>query len=189
MLVPYNVTFNNNTAVHLKAVVKSKSGPRHLVYLDKIDRFYVISELISVVTVFKTEIDRNTGQYVRMQTVDLLPAGYNGRNWGAEIAIHPNGRYLYASERGINHIAIFKIEEKNGKLKLIKFQPCGKIPRHFVIRRLKRKIYQMFVANEGDHSIDVFLINDNGGLDLEYTIGGINSPTFLQFSSYNYIFA
>ena len=52
-----------------------------------------------------------------------LPAGFQGTNACAEIEVHPNGRFLYATNRGHDSLAVFAIDAFTGKLTLIEHVP------------------------------------------------------------------
>ena len=69
-----------------------------------------------------------------MQQISTLPQGFEEENTTAEIEIHPNGRFLYASNRGHDSIAIFAIEPTTGKLSAAGHHPTGgRTPRHFTL--------------------------------------------------------
>lgn len=112
------------------AILPPGTGPRHAVFSSN-DRFlYVLGELKSTVTVFA----KHAQAFESVQTVSALPKGFSGRNDAAEIAIHPNGRFLYASNRGHDSIALFHIDPATGKLTAAgDFSTEGKEPRHFTI--------------------------------------------------------
>jgi len=87
--------------------------------------------MASAVTVFANE---NQETFRAIQTVLMLPTAFSGRNDAAEIEIHPNGRFLYASNRGHDSIVVFAVDPTNGTLKQVEDVPTGgKEPRHFTI--------------------------------------------------------
>jgi len=112
------------------AVARSAAGPRH-VALSADERFlYVLGELDSTVTVFAND----QAQFKSLQVVPMLPSGFSGRNDAAEIAIHPSGKFLYASNRGHDSFAVYSINQKDGTLTQVEIVPTGgKEPRHFAI--------------------------------------------------------
>jgi 6-phosphogluconolactonase len=108
------------------------SGPRHLAFARSGKVAYVINELANTITAF--EWDSEKGTLTEIQTVSTLPAGYGGESYTAEVAVHPSGRFLYASNRGHDSIAVFSIDETTGKLALRSTPSTGgKYPRHFAI--------------------------------------------------------
>jgi 6-phosphogluconolactonase len=113
------------------AALNPGTGPRHVAFSRDGNFMYVLGEMKSSVTVFKNDA-RET--FRRVQQICALPAGFSGRNDAAEIAIHPNGKFLYTSNRGDESIAVFTIDPKTGTLTLIADVPTGgKEPRHFAI--------------------------------------------------------
>jgi 6-phosphogluconolactonase len=108
------------------------SGPRHMAFRADGKFAYVLSELTSTVTAF--HYDGRTGTLDELQTVSTLPASYSGPRSGAEIAIHPSGKFLYASNRGYDSIALFRIDPDKGTLTAAGHIPTqGKTPRNFAI--------------------------------------------------------
>jgi len=113
------------------ATLKPGTGPRHVAFSKDRKFMYVVGEMTSTVTVFANE-DQET--FRTIQTAAMLPAGFSGRNDAAEIEIHPNGKFLYASNRGHDSIVVYAIDSKTGVLQQMADVPTGgKEPRHFVI--------------------------------------------------------
>jgi 6-phosphogluconolactonase len=112
------------------AVAKAGAGPRH-VALSADEKFlYVLGELDSTVTVFANDQQA----FKSLQVVPMLPSGFSGRNDAAEIEIHPSGKFLYASNRGHDSFAVYRINQKDGTLTPLEIVPTGgKEPRHFAI--------------------------------------------------------
>jgi len=107
------------------------SGPRHLAFHPKIKVVYVINELANAVSVVSLNKD---GSFTILETVSTLPSGYDKPNTSADIHISKDGRFLYASNRGSNSIAIFSIDPKNGKIVQIGQESTrGDIPRNFTL--------------------------------------------------------
>jgi 6-phosphogluconolactonase len=108
------------------------SGPRHLAFGPSGRSAYVINELGNTVVAYG--YDPITGMLAERQSVSVLPAGYTGAATAAEVAIHPNGRFLYASCRGCDTLSVFALDARNGELAPIETVPCGgQGPRHFSI--------------------------------------------------------
>lgn len=133
------------------------SGPRHLVQHPRGD-VYVINEMANTVTA----LHRNaaTGAMHTFQTVRTLPAGYKQPNTTAEIALHPNGRFLYASNRGHDSIAVYAIAS-NGRLSLVEHVSTkGKTPRNFAFDPSGR---WLLAAHQNSNDIFVFRANSRTG--------------------------
>jgi len=135
------------------------AGPRHLAF-DANGKFaYVINELQSTVSVFS--YDAANGVLHPLQNISALPKEFSGENTAAEIAIHPNGRFLFASNRGHDSIAVFLIDKTKGTLRLIdNFSVKGRTPRSFVIDPTGSRL---LVANQDTGNIVVFRINRSTG--------------------------
>jgi 6-phosphogluconolactonase len=113
------------------ATLQPGSGPRHAAFPKNGKFMYVVGEMASAVTVFANE---NQESFRSVQTVPMLPVGFSGRNDAAEIEIHPNGKFLYASNRGHDSIVVFAVDPTNGTLKQVDdISTGGREPRHFVI--------------------------------------------------------
>lgn len=108
------------------------AGPRHATFSPGGGHFYVLSEINSTVTAFAYAPDH--GVFGDLGGVPMLPAGFEGRNDAAEIVIHQSGKWLFASNRGHDSIAVFSIDPANGKLAAAGgFPTGGREPRHFAI--------------------------------------------------------
>src|SRR5262245_4356587 len=103
------------------AALKPGSGPRHAVFSPNGKFLFVVNELSSTATSFS--YDAKTGDLKQVNSVSTLPPEFSGRNDVAEVAVHPNGRYLYVSNRGMDGIALFAIDPKRGTL-----SPRGGVP-------------------------------------------------------------
>ncbi len=98
------------------------SGPRHLAFGPTGRSAYAINELGNTVVVYA--YDPVTGLLAERQSVSVLPAGYQGEASAAEVAIHPNGRFLYASCRGCDTLSVFAIDGASGGLAPVETVPC-----------------------------------------------------------------
>jgi 6-phosphogluconolactonase len=108
------------------------SGPRHLAFHPNGKYVYVINELTSTITVFSWDADE--GALASGQTVSCLPAGFSGTSWTAEVAVSPDGRFVYGSNRGDDSLAVFAVDPATGRLTVKGHVPVGgKNPRHFAI--------------------------------------------------------
>lgn len=85
----------------------SGAGPRHLAFDADGDRAYLVNEHGSSVDVLA--FDATAGTLHHLQTISTVPDGFSGSNTGSEILVHPNGRFVYASNRGHDSVAVFEI--------------------------------------------------------------------------------
>jgi 6-phosphogluconolactonase len=154
------------------------AGPRHMVF-SKDGRFlYVIHELQSTIVVYSYQ--RADGGLKELQTLSALPADFKGKSTAAEITLSPSGKFLYASNRGSDSIAVFSVDSMKGTLKSVEFDPTmGKTPRDFVIDPSGRFL---LVANQDSGNVVVYRINAASG---RLTPTGnqieVSSPVCLQF--------
>jgi 6-phosphogluconolactonase len=114
------------------AKVPAGGGPRHLAF-NPDERFvFANNEMTSTVTALRR--DPKTGALTAFQTLSTLPGGKPvPGNSTSEIELHPNGKWLYVSNRGDNSIAVFNVAN-DGKLSVIEVAPAGvAVPRGFGI--------------------------------------------------------
>ncbi len=154
------------------------AGPRHLAFHPDGKFAYVVNELQSSITTFTYDASR--GALQKLATVTALPKGFSGSNDAAEIKVHPNGKFLFASNRGHDSIAVFSIDSHTGALTLVDHFPTqGKTPRDFEIDPTGKLL---FVANQDTNNIVVFRIDPNDG---RLTFAGqtlhVPSPVCLKF--------
>jgi 6-phosphogluconolactonase len=154
------------------------SGPRHIAFHPSGTLAYVINELDSTVTAYN--FDGATGGLQPFQLVSSLPDSFTDNSRASEIAITADGRFLYASNRGLDSIALFAIDAVTGKLSATAWHPSlGKTPRFFAIDPTGRF---MFVANEDSDEIATFAIAASDGR-LSPTGGStkVGSPVCIVF--------
>jgi 6-phosphogluconolactonase len=134
------------------------SGPRHFAWHPNGKFAYVCSEMTSMVTALA--YDAAKGELAILNTLSTLPAPHKG-NSTAETVVHPNGKFVYVSNRGHNSIATFAIDGATGKIKALGHQGEGiKTPRNFNIDPSGK---WMVVANQDGDSLIVFAINPETG--------------------------
>lgn len=154
------------------------AGPRHLAFSPDGRFLYVINEMQSSVAAYA--YDANSGVLHESQTISTLPKGFSGENTAAEIEIDPSGRFLFASNRGADNIAVFAIDSRTGMLTHIETDPTGgKTPRNFAIDPTGA---WLLVANQDSNNIVVFRINQKAGnLTPTENVLQIPSPVCLKF--------
>ena len=115
-----------------QVVTEPGAGPRHS-KISADGRFlYAINELAGSVTVFAR--DAATGALAPVQTVPTLPADFAGDNLCAEIRLHPNGRFVYGSNRGHDSLVVFARDPERGTLSFVQHVSSGgKHPRNFAL--------------------------------------------------------
>lgn len=142
------------------------SGPRHLAFNPKNPNlFYTINEVDNTITSVtfgeKTTIN---------ESVSTLPADFKDKNSTSEIEVHPNGKFVYGSNRGHNSIVAFQVNETTGKLSLVGHFPTqGLVPRSFMITPDGSLL---LVANQNSDNVVAFKIDQITG---KLTPTGANS--------------
>ncbi|MGA1988975.1 MAG: lactonase family protein [Candidatus Sulfotelmatobacter sp.] len=154
------------------------SGPRHFVLRPDGKFAYVVSEMGHSVTAFSN--DAAGGRLQVLQTVTTLPKDFTGRNDDAEIAVHPSGKFLYASNRGDDSIAIYTIDQSKGTLALVGIvHTGGKEPRSFEIDPTG---VLLFAENQKSDNIVIFRIDQKTGqLTPTGQVLEVGSPVCLKF--------
>ena len=159
---------------HGRATVAVGAGPRHLA-LHPGGRFaWCVNELDQTVTGFT--YDAAAGTLTEIQTLSTIPADVRDRTGFscAEIAVHPSGRFLYASNRGHDSIAMYSIDEATGRLTFLGTEPTRtKMPRHFTIAPGGRVL---LAAGHGSGTVTVFTIDEATG-QLAFTGESVQVPT------------
>jgi 6-phosphogluconolactonase len=135
------------------------SGPRHLLFSLDVKFVYLINELAGTITVFSYNAE-NAGM-TQVQTISTLPRDFSGNNTDAEIALHPSGKFLYASNRGHDSIAVFAVDQTTGKLTFVEHQSTmGRTPRNFAIDQTG---HWLLAENQGSDLVVVFAIDSDTG--------------------------
>jgi 6-phosphogluconolactonase len=156
------------------------SGPRHIAFHPSQPWAYVVNELDSTVTA--CGFNQATGALTPFQIISALADTYTGNSRASEIAVHPMGHTVYASNRGEDTIAVFSIDHATGRLTLIQSKLCeGKTPRFFA---LSPDGLWMLVLNEDSDSIVSMRVDPSSGR-LSDTITTIEcgSPVCMVFKT------
>ena len=125
------------------------AGPRHLAFHPSENWIYVLNELNSTVSLVK----KNNNGYSIDSSFSTLPKSFIDKNTSADIHISNDGKFLYASNRGHNSIAIFSIRT-DGKLKFLEHASTrGNGPRNFALSPDNNYI---LVANQYTNNIVSF---------------------------------
>ncbi len=112
------------------ATLAPGSGPRHVRFHPNGRWVYLINEIASTIAAF--EWDAATGTLTPFQTTTTLPADFKGVSTCAELEIHPDGKFLYSSNRGHDSLAVFAIDQISGRLTPVEHVSSGgKTPRNF----------------------------------------------------------
>ncbi len=133
------------------------AGPRHYTYHPTLGIVYVVNELDSSVSAYQW--DKVTGVLTRFQSLTTLPANFTQSNTCADIHLTPDGKFLYASNRGHNSIAAYKLD-KDGLMSLIDWFETEAVPREFAIDTKGQYLYS---AGLRSHKLAAYAIDANTG--------------------------
>ncbi len=116
-------------------------GPRHFAFHPTRDFLYSVNENGSTVSAHR--FDPEAGTLSSFQVISTLPAGFNNEdNTTAEIKITPDGRFLYASNRGHDSLALFALGD-DGRLTAKGRYPTEATPRFFELDPSGRFVYSV----------------------------------------------
>ena len=134
--------------------VRQGSGPRHFTFHPTLDVMYVVNELSCTILVFNFN-SKNGTLTGPLQEISTKPAFLTIGNTCADIHITPDGRFLFASNRGHDSLAGYSVDSRSGELKLTGYFPTEKTPREFAIDPSGRFIIS---AGEGSGKIALYRI-------------------------------
>jgi 6-phosphogluconolactonase len=134
------------------------AGPRHFAFRPDGKTAYAVNELDATVTAFRW--DAAAGELKPFATVPGVPKDFTGKNTAAEVVVHPSGRFLYASNRGHDSIAVFALGA-DGKPEPVQHQSTGgQAPRNFALDPAGRFLV---AANQNTDNILAFRVDPETG--------------------------
>ena len=139
--------------------VEPGSGPRHLVFHPNGRLVCLINELSGTLMSFRYE--PQGGRLEHIETITTLPKDFIEANTSAEIQLAPSGKFIYASNRGHNSIAVFALDARSGHMTFVERQSSnGKTPRFFGFDPSGKWI---LAANQDSDNIVVFRVDPETG--------------------------
>lgn len=135
------------------------SGPRHLTFHPNGQFLFLVTEMEAEVVSYRW--DAKQARLEHIQTLPMDEPTFAEQKSAAHIAISRDGRFVYASNRGANSIAVFAVNSKDGTMRLVqRISSQGKTPWDFSLDPTGR---WMLVANTNSNSIAVFSVNSETG--------------------------
>lgn len=135
------------------------AGPRHIAFHPNGRIVYVLNELTSTIDTFT--YDPRTGKLRELQSLSTLPKDFTGKNTDAEIVVDTKGKFVYASNRGHDSIAVFAVDPKTGTLSQVQdISSSGKVPRNFAMDPTGK---WLLAANQNSNNVVLFRIDPNTG--------------------------
>jgi len=164
------------------AKLEPGAGPRHLAFHPNGKFAYALTEMGDSVTAFAYKA--GDGSLTPLETVSALSTlrkDHVGVKEAAEIAVHPSGKFLYASNRaGIDTISAFSLDPAKGSIKLKNEYPTmGKTPRNFAIDPTGKFL---LAANQESNNIVIFRIDPvTGALSPNGEVTEVPAPVCITF--------
>ena len=154
------------------------AGPRHLAFRPDGRFAYLINELDSSLTALA--YDGVNGCFRELQTLSTLPENFKGESTCADVHVSPDGRFVYASNRGHDSIVIFGIDVASGMLRRIGHSSTqGQTPRNFA---LDPEGTFLLAANQDSDTIVSFRIDkERGTLDPTGHVTKVPTPVCVKF--------
>ena len=141
------------------ARVQPGGGPRHFTFSPDNRHGYVINEMGNTITAFA--YDQERGFLLEHDSVPTLPADFDGTSNTADLALTPDGRFLYGTNRGHESIAMFTVDADSGALSANGIEPSrGEMPQNLTITPDGKLL---FVANTNGNRVAAFHIDEDSG--------------------------
>lgn len=138
--------------------VRPGSGPRHLVFSPDNRHVHCLNELDGSIDLF--DFDAEAGTLALQQSISMLPEGFAGKPWAAELRATPDGRFLYATDRTASVISAFAVAEHTGHMTLIAHYATEAQPRGMAIDPSGR---WLIAAGQLSAHVSVYAIDTSNG--------------------------
>jgi 6-phosphogluconolactonase len=154
--------------------VPAGSGPRHFKIHENGNFAYSVDELSNTIVGFK--VNKKTGALTILERLSMLPEGYSEVTYASDVHFSPDGKFIYASNRGHESLVIYEVNAKTGKLKMIGHESTGgKHPRNFMISKSGEYV---LVGNTNTDNVVIFNRDNKTGLlkpnGVQYTIPAVS---------------
>ena len=177
----YRLSDAGRFVAHEPAFVASPpgSGPRHIAFHPSNTQAYLLHEMGNLLTTFAYDADR--GLLDPRQSISTIPPDYAATTTAAEVAVAPSGRFVYASNRGHDSMAVFAVDQADGTLTPAEWVPTqGRTPRHFALDPSGRFLY---AENQDSDTIITFQIDEaTGRLTPTGQVIAAGSPACIVFA-------
>lgn len=164
---------------------KAGTGPRHLAFHPTKDLFFVVSELLPYIAAYS--FDRATGEIHEINQISVEPPKYRPRDYNnfgacthpADVHVHPNGKFVYSSNRGHNSISTFAIDPDTGALTyLSSLATQGITPRTFNIDPSGK---YMIISNQDTNTVFTLALGEDGSLTPTGSAAYVDQPVCIKF--------
>jgi 6-phosphogluconolactonase len=156
------------------AQVPAGSGPRHFKIHENGNFAYSVDELSNTIVAFK--VNKKTGALTIIERLSMLPEGYSEVTYASDVHFSPDGKFIYATNRGHESVVIYGVNAKTGKLNMIGHESTGgKHPRNFMISKSGEYV---LVGNTNTDNVVIFNRDNKTGLlkpnGVQYTIPAVS---------------
>ncbi len=152
-------------------VTRVGAGPRHLSFHPDKKRLYVINEINGSLTPYR--YDARTGRLSEGPSYPTTADDQTTLNTSAEVKVHPHGRFVYATNRGPNTVAVFSVGEDTNLRFVQRIGSGGDHPRYMALHPDGR---WLIVNNKNSSRISVFALDPDTGR-LTATDQGLDFPS------------
>lgn len=164
---------------------KAGTGPRHLAFHPTKDLFYVVSELTPNIAAYS--FNRATGEITEINMIScehpnyhVKDASFGAGTHPADVHVHPNGKFVYASLRGMNAIGIYNIDAETGAVSFNNtLSSQGTTPRTFNFDPSGKYI---MVTNQDTNTAYTFNLNDDSTITPTGHITYVDQPVCVKFT-------
>lgn len=137
-------------------------GPRHMRFSVDGKFIYLLNELDLSVSTFA--YNSKKGEAKLLEVTSALPKEVKDKevfNSSAEILVHPNGKFIWSSNRGNDSVSAFKLDAATGKLSFVEAEPVrGSWPRNI---NMDPSSSWILAAGQFSNTVSVFKINQQTG--------------------------
>jgi 6-phosphogluconolactonase len=178
-LYKYNAGSANNVLELADSIgVQAGSGPRHIVFSKDGKYAYLVQEMSGNLTVYSY----SNGHLKALQQTNIVPADFKGETGAADIHLTPDGKFLYATNRGTsNSITRFAVQSNGTLVKKSTIPTAGKGPRNFAIDPSGN---YLLVGHQYTNNVVIFRINkETGALTDTHKRIELGAPVCLVFTA------
>ncbi|MGW8726806.1 lactonase family protein [Streptomyces sp. NPDC055808] len=155
---------------HTETALRPGSGPRHLAFHPGGRHAYVLNELAPTLTVCRW--DAEGGRLEPLDEVPVVEDGVNVDTFPSEVVVAPDGRFVWAANRGHDSIAVLALDASGEKARLVTTVDCGgHWPRDLTLDPAGRRLY---ASNERSGDVTWFDIDPATGIPAR--AGSLEAP-------------
>ncbi len=151
-------------------------GPRHLKFSPDGRFIYLLNELSVSLTSFAWDAAAGTARQLgTVPSISETAKAKETHNSGAEVLVHPGGRFVYFSNRGHDTVTVFRVDPATAAAEVIQVQPVrGAFPRNI---NLSPDGGWLLAAGADSNTVSVHKVNPASGELAYQTKGVINVPS------------